>query len=125
MALVTSARLDAASPRSLSLSAWRAIDSQSDGTGRIDFVLVRCCGVLGTGADEREHCVNLHYTKNFFQFVPNPATALAATGLTEAAWKETWSLNVMNRWNGNDAQNVDRARLLHGRFQQRLQPAQG
>jgi len=86
--------------------------ANSDGTGRIDFVLVRCCGVLGTGADEREHCVNLHYTKNFFQFVPNPATALAATGLTEAAWKDTWSLNVMNRWNGNDAQNVDRARLL-------------
>ncbi len=86
--------------------------ANSDGTGRIDFVLVRCCGVLGSGADQREHAVNLHYTRNFFQFVPNAATALAPSGLAEAAWKDTWARNVMNRWNGDDIENPHRARLL-------------
>jgi len=86
--------------------------ANSRGTGRIDYVLVRCCGVLGSGADLREHAVNLHYTKNFFQFIPDAATALAPSSLPEADWKDAWATNVSNRWNGNDLRNPKRARLF-------------
>lgn len=87
--------------------------SRSFGIGRVDYVLLRCCGRIGDGDTAKEHAVNMHFTRNFFKFTPNPGTALASTGLAEEAWKDAWIKNCINRWNGDDpTKNETRARLL-------------
>ncbi len=76
-------------------------DSNDEGTGRFDIALLRCCGV----EDDKEVAVNFHYMKSNFTFDTAPS-------VTKQQYVHDLSMNVANRWNGNDPGiNDSRARF--------------
>jgi len=67
--------------------------------GRWDIALLRCCDTAGS----EEIAVNFHYFRSFYKFTAPPANA--ATHLNAGQQRQyalNISMNVANRWNGND-----------------------
>lgn len=92
-------------------------ETKDGGTGRIDMALLRCCAVITSGSDTKEKAINLHYVRNYFEFIGG---ALTGKSISDAeTWKETWTKNVIARWNGTEdgsstrtPNNKGRARIL-------------
>jgi len=74
--------------------------TKDEGSGRLDIALLRCCGVDG----DKEVAVNLHYLKSSFTFGTAPS-------VSKQQYVHDLSVNVANRWGGNDPGiNESRAR---------------
>jgi hypothetical protein len=91
-------------------TAMRYNPAEDSQIGRFDIALLRCCDVDANGD---EIAVNLHYIKSRFD-LSNAATVAELGGipLTRREWAQAISINVANRWNGNDAVNNCRVQLL-------------
>ncbi len=75
-------------------------EAKDEGTGRVDMALIRCCSVSGAGATAKERVVNLHFIRNYFEFI---GPALSGKSITDQeTWKDTWTKNVIARWNGSE-----------------------
>ena len=75
-------------------------EAEDAGIGRVDMSLIRCCSVSGAGTTAKERAVNLHYIRNYFEFI---GAALTGKSITDQeTWKDTWTKNVVARWNGSE-----------------------
>jgi hypothetical protein len=75
--------------------------AQGEQVGRFDIVLLRCCDVEGG----QEIAVNFHYLRSFFVFnfvPPAPAVPSNLPVPDQCRFANNISLNVANRWNGDD-----------------------
>ncbi|MBX3176238.1 MAG: hypothetical protein KF886_02665 [Candidatus Hydrogenedentes bacterium] len=76
--------------------------SDEEHVGRFDIALLRCCGL----EDDKEVAVNLHYLKSSYTFEATPSGS-------PQQYAHDASVNVSNRWNGNDGHVTGgRARFL-------------
>jgi hypothetical protein len=106
--------------------------AQDEGGGRFDMALVRCCDAVPNAGDATkldEVAINLHFFRFAFKFTADPASDAGMVTTpggpyphkSKAEYQELIIKNVNARWNGNDAVNSFRARLVPSDANQRLQ----
>lgn len=75
--------------------------AQDEQVGRFDIALLRCCDVEGG----TEIAFDMHYIRSFFVFnfvPPAPAVPSNLSAADQRRFAHDISINVGNRWNGND-----------------------
>ena len=84
---------------------WKQFNAGGSRIGRFDMALVRNCDRL---AGDKELFLSMQYFRLFYNFL----AASAVKGAAQTTYAQSSAIGLMNRWNGNDAANANRAEIV-------------